>query len=196
MFPVEHAADDGRLRKRYPHDAVMTPYERLKSLDGAGRFLKPGVAFADLDRSAHVASDLAAMREVNRAREELFRAIASATDAAKVAFRWTGRSLLRGPAPGVPGNRSPLGRDGARRCAAEVSTIIHRRTPNRTRYGHHPRPQRGVAARLSRVRFADRDASRSDCARLRTTALASPTPVQASRPPLTAAPLRDIGARR
>ena len=63
----------------------MTPYERLKSLDGAGRFLKPGVAFADLDRSAHAASDLAAMSEVNRAREELFRAIASATDAAKVA---------------------------------------------------------------------------------------------------------------
>ena len=85
MFPVEHADDDGRLRKRYPHDAVMTPYERLKSLDRAGRFLKPGVAFADLDRSAHAASDLAAMREVNRAREELFRAIASATDAAKVA---------------------------------------------------------------------------------------------------------------
>ena len=34
MFPVEHADDDGRLRKRYPHDAVTTPYERLKSPAG------------------------------------------------------------------------------------------------------------------------------------------------------------------
>ena len=85
MFPVEHADDDGRLRKRYPHDAVTTPYERLKSLDGAERFLKPDVSFGDLDKIAQAASDLAAMREVNRARDELFRAIGPAPDAAKVA---------------------------------------------------------------------------------------------------------------
>ena len=85
MFPVEHADDDGRLRKRYPHDAVTTPYERLKSLDGAERFLKPDASFGDLDKIAQAASDLAAMREVNRARDELFRAIGPAPDAAKVA---------------------------------------------------------------------------------------------------------------
>ena len=51
MFPVERADDDGRIRKRYPHDAVTTPYERLKSLDGAERFLKPDVSFGISTRS-------------------------------------------------------------------------------------------------------------------------------------------------
>ena len=77
MFPVEQVDDEGRVRKLYPHDAVMTPYERLKSMDGAERFLKPGITFELLDRTALAASDLAAMRDVNRARDELFRAIGS-----------------------------------------------------------------------------------------------------------------------
>ena len=85
MFPVEQADDDGRLRKRYPHDAVMTPYERFKSLDAAERFLKPGVTFGNLDETAYAVSDLAAMRDVDRARDALFRAIGAAPDAAKVA---------------------------------------------------------------------------------------------------------------
>ena len=86
MFPVEHAADDGRLRKRYPHDAVMTPYERLKSLDGAGRFLKPGVAFADLDRGPPTPPAIwPPCAKSTAPAKKLFRAIASATDAAKVA---------------------------------------------------------------------------------------------------------------
>ena len=68
-----------------PHDAVMTPYERFKSLDAAERFLKPGVTFGNLDKTAHAVSDLAAMRDVDRARDALFRAIGAAHDAAKVA---------------------------------------------------------------------------------------------------------------
>jgi len=84
MFPVEQVDDEGRVRKLYPHDAVMTPYERLRSIDGAERFLKPGITFELLDRTALAASDLAAMRDVNRARDELFRAIGS-TGSARVA---------------------------------------------------------------------------------------------------------------
>lgn len=78
MFPVEQVDEKGRVRKRYPHDAVMTPYERLKSIDGAERFLKAGITFEQLDRTALADSDLAAMRDVNRARDELFRAIGAA----------------------------------------------------------------------------------------------------------------------
>ena len=33
------------------HDAVMTPYERLKFIDGAERFLKPGITLELLDRT-------------------------------------------------------------------------------------------------------------------------------------------------
>ena len=59
--------------------------ERLRSLDDAERFLKPGITFAALDETASPISDLSAMREVNRARDELFRAIGSALGGAKAA---------------------------------------------------------------------------------------------------------------
>ena len=64
-FPVETLGDDGRTAKRYPYANVATPYDKLKSLDHAERFLKPGVSFADLEAAA-----------VNAARAEMFRAIA------------------------------------------------------------------------------------------------------------------------
>ena len=75
MFAVERTDEEGRVRRTYPHDRVQTPYERLRGLDGAERFLKEGVSFERLDRAARSVSDLAAMREVNRARAELFRRI-------------------------------------------------------------------------------------------------------------------------
>ena len=75
MFAVERTDGKGRVRRVYPHDRVQTPYERLRGLAGAERFLKEGVSFEQLDRAARSVSDLAAMREVNRARAELFRRI-------------------------------------------------------------------------------------------------------------------------
>lgn len=63
----------------------MTPCERLRPLDDAERFLKPGITFAALDRTARAASDLTAMREVNRARDELFRTIGSTLRDARAA---------------------------------------------------------------------------------------------------------------
>ena len=80
MFAVEHVDAEGRVRRRYPHDQVTTPHERLRGLDAAERFPEPGVTFAELDRAAHAVSDLAALREVNRARADLFRAIGLARD--------------------------------------------------------------------------------------------------------------------
>ena len=52
------------------------PYEKLKSLDDAERFLKPGVSFEGLDAFAAAVSDLDAAAAVNAAGAELFRAIA------------------------------------------------------------------------------------------------------------------------
>ena len=63
MLPVEHTDDAGRVRKRYSHDAVMTPYERLRSFD-AERFLKPGITFRRWTKNARAITDLSAMREV------------------------------------------------------------------------------------------------------------------------------------
>ena len=74
-FPVEVVRDDGRVTKRYPYANVATPYEKLRSLDDAERFLKPGVSFAELDALALSVSDLGAAARVNASRTELFRAI-------------------------------------------------------------------------------------------------------------------------
>ena len=56
----------------------MTPYDKLKSLDNAERFLNPGVTFDPLDAIAHAVSDLEAANALNDARDALFRTIGRA----------------------------------------------------------------------------------------------------------------------
>ena len=78
LFATEVRDGKGKVRRRYRRQDVATPYEKLKSLPDAARFLKPGVTFADLDEIAYAMSDLAANRRANRARDELFRTIGRA----------------------------------------------------------------------------------------------------------------------
>ena len=66
----------GRQRKRYPYHLMMTPYEKLKSLPEAERFLKPGIDFAHLDTLARAVTDNQAAQQLNDARAKLFAAIA------------------------------------------------------------------------------------------------------------------------
>ena len=75
LFPTETIDAKGRARKRYRDDDVMTPYEKLKSLDNAQQHLRPGITFKQLDAVAHQVSDLKAAQAVNRARNDLFRRI-------------------------------------------------------------------------------------------------------------------------
>ena len=65
----------GRQRKRYPYKLMMTPYEKLKSLHQAQRFLKPGITFLQLDAQASAVSDNEAAQRLNNARAILFRTI-------------------------------------------------------------------------------------------------------------------------
>ena len=51
----------------------MTPYDRLKSLPGAARYLTAGTTFARLDAIAVAMSDSAAVRDLNEAGAGLFR---------------------------------------------------------------------------------------------------------------------------
>ena len=78
LFATTVADANGKLRKVYRDRDVATPYERLKSLDAAERFLKPGVSFAALDAQAHAESDLQSARRVHRERDRLLRAIRAA----------------------------------------------------------------------------------------------------------------------
>ena len=65
----------GRSRKRYPYHLMMTPYEKLKSLDSAEQFLKSGITFQQLDAQAHAISDNEAAQQMNDARALLFKTI-------------------------------------------------------------------------------------------------------------------------
>lgn len=65
----------GKERKRYPYEQMMTPYEKLKSLPNAQTYLKAGFTFAHLDALAMQMSDNQAARQLNRARQQLFKHI-------------------------------------------------------------------------------------------------------------------------
>jgi len=65
----------GRQRKRYPYQLMMTPYDKLKSLHEAKRFLKPGIGFEQLDAQATAMSDNDAAQRLNDARAILFKTI-------------------------------------------------------------------------------------------------------------------------
>ena len=52
LLPSEVEGPRGRIKKRYRQRVVATPYDKLKSLDGAEDFLRPGVTFEE-GRRAH-----------------------------------------------------------------------------------------------------------------------------------------------
>lgn len=74
-FPTEYADAKGKLRKRYRYQDMMTPYDKLKSLPEAQRYLKPGITFEQLDAIANEYSDNEAARRLNQARADLFQLI-------------------------------------------------------------------------------------------------------------------------
>jgi len=59
----------------YPYKAMMTPYEKLKSVPDAERYLKPGTTFEQLDEIALSISDNEAVKQMNEAKRELFKSI-------------------------------------------------------------------------------------------------------------------------
>jgi transposase InsO family protein len=75
FFPEVHLDAKGRVRKRYRFADMMTPYEKLKSLPDAERFLKPGMSFAALDAYARASSDNEVAARMNAARAKLFQFI-------------------------------------------------------------------------------------------------------------------------
>lgn len=75
-FFAESVTDaQGKTRKRYPLQNMMTPYEKLQSLPNAEAFLKPGITFEQLDKIATTHSDNVAAERLNLARKKLFQYI-------------------------------------------------------------------------------------------------------------------------
>ena len=74
-FAVDKIDARGKIRKTYPHDQIMTPWERLKSLPDYPTYLKPGITPLALDLQANAISDNEAARQVQQARQLLFQSI-------------------------------------------------------------------------------------------------------------------------
>lgn len=75
FFPIEKIDAKGKQKKIYPYQAMMTPYEKLKSLPEAKQYLKPGMTFKQLDDIALSISDNEAANQLNEARKQLFKTI-------------------------------------------------------------------------------------------------------------------------
>ncbi len=82
FFPVTEIDAQGRQRKRYRYEDLMTPYDKLKSLPDATAHLKPGVCWEHMDLLAGEMSDNQAAERLNAARERLFKTLNRQTGAA------------------------------------------------------------------------------------------------------------------
>ena len=64
--------DKGKQIKTYPYKNMMTPYEKLKSLEHAEQYLKSNVSFMTLDQQAMMHNDLEAAKNLKEAQKKLF----------------------------------------------------------------------------------------------------------------------------
>lgn len=80
FFPVLVTDAKGRVRRKYPYQAVMTPHERLRSLPEVEKYLAPGITIAKLDAIAHHMSDNEFAERMVKARSDLFKGMAPASD--------------------------------------------------------------------------------------------------------------------
>ncbi len=75
FFPVITIDHRGKVKRKYPLEEVMTPYERLRSLPGAAQYLASGVTLTKLDAIASQMSDNQFAERMVKARSDLFRQI-------------------------------------------------------------------------------------------------------------------------
>ncbi|MCP4286582.1 MAG: transposase family protein, partial [Gammaproteobacteria bacterium] len=71
FFPIVKIDAKGKQKKTYPYKAMMTPYEKFKSIPEAKQYLKPGMTFKRLHDIALSISDNEAAHQLNEARKQL-----------------------------------------------------------------------------------------------------------------------------
>lgn len=72
-FATVSLDERGKRRRRYKMEDYRTPFEKLKSLERAEQYLKPGISLAELELKALVMSDTACARQMNTAKARLLR---------------------------------------------------------------------------------------------------------------------------
>ena len=73
LFPKTTTNHKGKETKTYPYDKVMTPYEKLKSLPDASKYLKPENSFKKLDFTANYINDNESAKLLQLERKKLFK---------------------------------------------------------------------------------------------------------------------------
>jgi len=79
FFPVSVIDHRGKVKKTYPYEEVMTPYEKLKSLPEAESYLQAGITLKELDDIAHEMSDNEFAERMVKAHSNLFHHISRHT---------------------------------------------------------------------------------------------------------------------
>lgn len=77
-FPVEEVNENGKIKRKYPHECYKTPYEKFKRLPEAEKYLKEGVSFEKLEKVAQCRTDNDMAEKVQEARSKLFDKITAA----------------------------------------------------------------------------------------------------------------------
>jgi len=72
FFPVSVIDPKGKIKKTYPYEEVMTPYEKLKSLPQTESYLRLSITFAGLNTIANQMSDNQFAERMGNARSNLF----------------------------------------------------------------------------------------------------------------------------
>ena len=75
FFPETLIDANGKQKKRYRYQHMSTPYEKFKSLPGAGQHLKADITFDALDAQATQMSDNDAAAALQQAKQLLFQTI-------------------------------------------------------------------------------------------------------------------------
>jgi transposase InsO family protein len=75
FFPKTVKDKNGKDKKTYPYECMMTPYDKLKSLENAKSYLKLGITFEILDEFALSQTDDQAAEQLQKERSKLFKAI-------------------------------------------------------------------------------------------------------------------------
>ena len=82
FFPVIKTNAKGKQVKTYPYEAMMTPFEKFKSLDDAHQYLKSGITMEELDAIAMSINDNEAAQQLKAAKQQLFKTIAEQSNQA------------------------------------------------------------------------------------------------------------------
>jgi len=75
FFPETVTDSKGKQKKTYPYKAMMTPYDKLKSLPDAENYLKDGISFEIMNKIAYSMTDNQSAEKLQKARQLLFKTI-------------------------------------------------------------------------------------------------------------------------